>query len=430
MKILQVVPSLSPRTGGPAKAALELSEELALQGEEVTIFSTDHGFEENSRPLPIGVTVQAPPRHSEPRPFGAGRRISKCEILPLRFAQGQDDGTKRLPIGRGFEIQLFKYRRPRSYFYSPDLREALEREIRAFDVVHIHGLWLYPTFIASRICQKKRVPYLIRPCGMLDSFSLAHHAIRKNLYRFFIEDRNLREAEAIHFTSEEERRRAGVWGSNGRAVVVPLGINVDDDSIFPPAGEFRKRFQFLQGKKIVLFLGRVNFKKGLDLLIDAFAQVAKEVTNVHCVIAGPDDEGYGRKVRGWIEKKEVKDRVTMTGFVEGKEKLALFRASNIFCLPSHQENFGMAVVEAMSAGLPVVVSDQVALHKEIQNCEAGIVTRCEAKEIAAALFHLLKDESLRKRMGANGRELVQEKYQWEKISQEMIQLYESLAHGH
>lgn len=383
MNILQVVSTLSPRAGGPAKAVVDLSRELARQGERVSIFSADCGPEEpDSR---------------------------------TRFQEGN------------VEICRFGPKWPGHYGYSPLFAQELKRRIKDFDIVHIHGLWTYPTFAAGRISRKERVPYLIRPCGMLDEYCIGHHRLRKTVYYFLAERKNLISAQAVHFTHETERDRSFGGNASLRSVVIPLGCDLSDFADMPPRGNFKNRYAHLHGKKIVSFLGRLNFKKGLDLLIDAVAELKKSVQDVHCVIAGPDDEGYGSRLKRWIHQKGMAEDVTFTGFLNVDQKRELFGDSEVFCLPSHQENFGIAVVEAMACALPVVVSDQVSLSKEIQSVEAGIVTRLKVFEIASALKQLLQHDSLKRRMGEQGRNLVRDKYRWEPNARRLIRLYGELV---
>ncbi|OGW85167.1 MAG: hypothetical protein A3C35_07180 [Omnitrophica bacterium RIFCSPHIGHO2_02_FULL_46_11] len=383
MKILQVVSELSPRMGGPAQAVLELSRVLAREGQAVSIFATDPD-------------------------------LKVFEQSHLR--------TKVTDVS----IKLFKSIGWRHYYYSPSFKKELKQRVRDFDIVHIHGIWTYPTLAASRICKEAGVPYVIRPCGMLDRYCFSHHQLRKKIYYALAEQKNLTSAHAIHFTTEEERHRSSMNGLANQAVVIPLGLDLEPYLCLPPRGNFRKHYPHLEGKKIILFLGRINFKKGLDLLIDAFSAVLKETKEAHCIIAGPDDEGYGKRLKEWISEKGISEHVTVIGFVEGEAKLALFRDSDIFCLPSHQENFGIAVVEAMAAGLPVVISDQVNLYREIQSEQAGIVTGLNSSEIASAFLRLLQDDHLRETMAMNSRAYVKRNYQWDKIVKDLMRLYEHI----
>lgn len=392
MNILHVISNLSPRSGGPAKVVLEVSKELATCGHKITIFSIRNP--EEMIPNPGG----SEGNDSEPPGFGG--------------------------FGR---IQLFDCVGPRNYGYSPSLTTQLVREIASFDILHLHGLWTYPTWTASRIAKKFGVPYVIRPCGMLDRYSMSHHPIRKKIYYELIEKENLKNAAAVHFTSEEECRRSDAELFRDRIVVIPLGVNLEDYRQPPEKGEFRNKYPHLKDQKIILFLGRLSFKKGLDLLICAFSELLKKMGQVHCVIAGPDDENYGRHVKRWIREEKIENHVTILGFQDRKAKTELFRDCDLFCLPSHQENFGLSVVEAMAAGLPVVISEHVNLFREIKEAGAGLVTPLESHELASALLALLSNDALRQSMGKRGKRLVEEHYQWSQVAQAWLNTYEVLT---
>ncbi|MBI4397742.1 MAG: glycosyltransferase [Candidatus Omnitrophica bacterium] len=375
MNILHVIPSLSGTTGGPARALFDLTRQLVLEGHSVTIFTT----------------------------ASAGGRSQN-----------------------GFTIEQFQRKWPRPYCYAPDLKNRLEETLAGFDVVHIHGIWWYPTYIASRLCHQKKIPYIIRPCGMLDRYSLSRHGFKKQIYGWLIERKNLEQAGAIHFTSEEEKNRSALFGSKATAAVIPLGVFMEDYLEALPQGEFRARHSPLLGKKIILFLGRIHFKKGLDLLVRAFSSMHQQNPAVHLVIAGPDD-GYLQSLKRFIRRNNIESSVTLLGYVEGRQKLALLRDSDIFCLPSRQENFGIAVIEAMAAGLPVVVSDQVNICREIDAARAGKVVPCDERALEHALKELLQCEEERKQMAERAKKVVQEQFQWKQVTQKIIQLYKSLC---
>src|SRR6185436_20783168 len=179
----------------------------------------------------------------------------------------------------------------------------------------------------------------------------------------------------------------------------PPGVHVERYCDSSVDGSFRAAWPETRGRRIVLFLGRLNFKKGLDLLVRAFGEVARRRPDVHLVLAGPDDDGYGATVRRWLGAEGVLDRVTFTGMLLGRAKLAAFRDADVFVLPSYTENFGMAVVEAMACGRPVVISDHVNIWHEVAAAGAGRVTRCDAGEVAAALLGLLDDPAARRAAG-------------------------------
>lgn len=383
MNILQVISNLSPASGGPSKAVLELSEALVSSGHDVHLYATDYGLSN-----------------------------------PSEFLKGIKE--------RGFFPELFPARAGGRYCFAPSLKKRLGQKAGDFDVVHIHGLWTYPTWAAARACQRANIPYIVRPCGMLDHYCLSHHRLRKRVYYRLIERSVLEHASAIHFTSEEERERSLTNGFEAKTVVLPLGLRFHDYLSLPPIGSFRSRYPQWTGKKIILFLGRISFKKGIDLLLESISILLREREDIHCVIAGPDEEGYGKTLKRLIRRRKIESDVTFLGFVGGREKLALLRDSDIFCLASHQENFGIAALEACATGVPVVVSDQVNLCREIASAQAGFVTGLRSFELVPALRRLLSDDDLRARMGANGRRLAEEKYQWDQVIGGWTALYQRI----
>jgi glycosyltransferase involved in cell wall biosynthesis len=176
-------------------------------------------------------------------------------------------------------------------------------------------------------------------------------------------------------------------------------------------------------RRIILFLGRLNFKKGLDLLVRSFSEIARSRDDVHLVLAGPDNEGYGAKVLEWLKREGMLSRTTFAGMVTGQDKLDLLCDAELFVLPSYSENFGLAVVEAMAAGLPVVISNKVNIWREILEARAGLVVSCDAKELADAVNQLLLNPAVAKKMGCRGRAIVENKFSWERVAPRMIELY-------
>ncbi len=172
---------------------------------------------------------------------------------------------------------------------------------------------------------------------------------------------------------------AGKYTFGTPGFVVPLGLDIEEYSFNSTEGKLLSRFPELNGKKIILFLGRINFKKGLNILVNAFAAIARDQDDVHLLIAGPNDTGYGKKVSRWLKKENVYTKTTLAGMLQGEEKLEAFHISSVFVLPSYSENFGIAVLEAMACGLPVIVSDKVNLRPEVVASKAGEVVPCDAE---------------------------------------------------
>ena len=210
-------------------------------------------------------------------------------------------------------------------------------------------------------------------------------------------------------------------------VVAPLGVDVDQAIGERRPDAFASTWPETVGKKVILFFGRLNFKKGLDILARAFGRLARRRDDVVLVVAGPDTEGYGAMVRGWLEDEGVLDRTLFTGMLTGARKSAALSGATLFVLPSYSENFGIAVVEAMAAGQPVVISKHVNICREVADAEAGLVVNTDADEVANAMETLLDDPALAERMGLNGKRLVRDCFTWDSAGPNLMDLYRRVA---
>jgi glycosyltransferase involved in cell wall biosynthesis len=340
------------------------------------------------------------------------------------------DGVGRLDVPtdvsvvkRGVRVRYFRSGIRRIWPLALPLCRALAREIPRYDVVHIHSLYLSHGVVAGHYCRKFGVPYIMQPHGSLDPFLRERHRLRKAVYELLIERRNMEHAAGIHFTAEEERRLALPYIGKSRSFVVPLGIYPEDYANLPPRGTFRREFPEVGGRRIVLHLGRINFKKGLDVLVDAFSLLAAKRGDVHLVLAGPDNEGYGVEIRKRIERHGLSDRVTFTGTLEGDIKLAALAEADVFALPSYTENFGISVVEAMACGLPVVISKNVNIWREVAAAAAGIATECTGDACGEALNRVLADPALAQQMGASGQQLAMTRFNWLSVGQQLEEVY-------
>lgn len=212
-----------------------------------------------------------------------------------------------------------------------------------------------------------------------------------------------------------------------RAFVVPNGIDLSVFSVLPPKEILKEKFPELRGKKIILFLSRIHRNKGLDTLIRAFAVIAKEQADVHLVIAGRDDgDGYEKALRKSVSSYNLGSRVSFVGMLSGREKLEAFTGSDIFVLPSYSESFGMACVEAMACGVPVIISDKVGIHKEVMKNNACIVVEPKIDSLYKGIKSLLENDSLRQKIGLNGRKFTEKYYNIEKAADMMIEEYKNI----
>jgi glycosyltransferase involved in cell wall biosynthesis len=382
MRTLHVIPSLAESDGGPSKAALEMCRELTRRSHNAEIYTTN------------------------------------------ATAQSRSDVLLGQPLSvHGVNVTYFPINGGTYYKYSYSMAAALKATIPRYDIVHIHSLYQFPSTAAAHYCRKYRVPYILRPHGTLDPFLYKRHPLRKRIYELMIERRNLAAAAAVHFTSEEELRLATRSGLDFK------GVELDDplpcaaraaDSLWPE----------LRGKRVILFLSRINFKKGLDILAAAFGEVHKVRADAHLVIAGPDIDGYGTKVREWLTAAAALEAATFTGMVLDTRKAALLSRADLFVLPSYSENFGIAVVEAMGAGLPIVISNRVNIWREIDAAHAGFVVTPDARELATAILALLDNPGMARSMGERGHRLAREQFSWRAAGDHLEHLYGQLICKH
>ncbi len=333
----------------------------------------------------------------------------------------------RLPALAGTaKIELFPQHFPGLFATSFPLARALREAISRADIVHLHSLYLFHTWATALLCRRFGVPYLLRPHGTLDPFLWKRHRGRKAVLETLFQNRVLREAASLHYTAEEEMRLAKPYAQGNRGVVVPNGLDLAQYAELPAAGSFCAAHPEIGDRRIVLFLSRLNFKKGLDILVPGFAQAAKRHADLHLVIAGPDD-GMETAARGWVAAEGIGDRTSFVGMLDHKAKLAAFRDAAMFVLPSYSENFGIAIVEAMACGVPVAISDKVNIWREIQEAGAGLVGPADVETVTQQIERLAADPASAAEMGRRGKALAADRFSWTTIARQLETVYRSLA---
>jgi glycosyltransferase involved in cell wall biosynthesis len=379
MRVLHIICGINPRQGGPTNALFGLAQAQRRAGMEVSIIATWRGEEE----------------------VIAAEKLRALEI-PVRLV-----GPVRGMLAR-----------------HPDLRSIVSAGVDRADIVHIHALWEEIQHVAASAAQARGIPYIVRPCGMLDPWSLHHHPIRKIIYLLWRLKRNLHRASAIHFTSGGECEAALPLKLRAPVIVEPLGIDLKEFGEPVPPGSFRRRWPILEDRPYVIFFGRICPEKGFDLLMPAFAQASRG--RAALVIAGPDTEHYQASVERMIRAHGLKNDVVFTGMLKGEERVAALAEASLFVLPSRHENFGLAVAEAMAAGCPVIVSDQVNIHQEIQNAGAGAVVPLQVEALTKVLAQWLDDADLRKTASIRAKRFVGEHYDLDHIARGWSDHYEYL----
>lgn len=293
-------------------------------------------------------------------------------------------------------------------------------QLPAVDVMHMHGVWNPIIKAAARAAHARNIRFVITPHGTLDPWSLAQRKLKKHLALALSYRKILNTATFIHTLNEDEKRLLDPLKLAAPREVIPNGIFLEELANLPAPGTFRAAHPELGDAPFVLFLSRLHYKKGLDYLADAFAITAKQHPGVHLVVAGPD--GGAREAFEQQVAQLHTPNVHVVGPLYGEDKLAALVDAAIFCLPSRQEGFSIAITEALALGVPVVISDQCHFP-EVAQASAGIITPLEPKAIADAMNTLLADQALRQRMGSAGSELVRTRYTWPKVAERTIELY-------
>jgi glycosyltransferase involved in cell wall biosynthesis len=379
MRILHVAPTIDPVQGGPVSVLAGLAPAQVQAGLDVSLLAT----------------------------WRQGESVALADRLKATGVNVTLIGPATGPLRR-------------HPLLASDVADAVARA----DVVHVHALWEEVQHQAARAAWRAGVPYVLTPHGMLDPWSLSQSRWKKKLYLAWRLRRNLSEAAALHFTTQTEADLVTPLRLGPPSLIETLGLDLAEFEVLPPKGTFRSRHPAVGNRPILLFLGRLHHKKGLELLIPAFADAA--LGDAMLVIAGPDSDGYRERLEAQIAARRLTDRVLFTGMLHGVDRIAAFVDADLFVLPSYQENFGIAVVEALAAGTPVVVSDQVNIWQDVAGASVGSVVKTDAHALATELRRWMADDGLRKAAADRARPFVWHRYDWRQIAARWINHYKGL----
>ncbi len=409
MRCVHVIPYMAARAGGPVVVVDRLCRRMAALGVESVVLTTD-------------VLGEAPPERVEARDGGVGGPALARSGDTSRWA-----GIGDCP-GGGYEQRTF-HALSRRFAYSPALAAALNEIVPTCDLVHVHTLWTHTTAAAVRAARRHRVPCVVMPHGMLDPNALARKRLRKLLYGRLFEFARVRSARGVIYTTDEERdlarRTLRTAAGKPPEYVVPLGADEPPGRREVLARAFLADRPDLADKTLVTFLGRVHPKKGLDLLVPAFAAVAARVPRAHLLIVGPDEAGTWPRVRRQVESLGLAARVTRIDMLTGARKWSALAASTLFVLPSYQENFAIAVAEAMRIGTPVVISERVNIRRTVESGGAGRVVPCEVAALGAAIQQCLDaPQTVWRAMSDAAVAVAQRHCDWGQTAEAMMDVYD------
>ncbi|MFB2922043.1 glycosyltransferase [Aerosakkonema funiforme] len=396
MKVLHIIPSVSPRRGGPTQVVLNLIKCLREQGIDAEIATTNDNGSDGLSPLDVPLN----------------QRI-EYEKVPVWFFE-QFSPPKGVQIGKD-----------KGFVFSAPLTHWLWQHIRDYDILDNHYLFSYPCTCAGAIARWQKVPYTVRAMGQLTPWALSQSRLKKQIYSFLIERKNLARAAAIHCTSIGEAEDVRNFGIETPTAVLPLGV---EPPIFRPAAKqkIREIYGIAPPTPIVLFLSRLHYKKRPDLLLRSLSKLADRNCDFHLILAGSGEPDYLSYLNNLISSLNLATRTSLPGFVSGEDKDLLLQGADIFVLPSFSENFGIAVGEAIASGLPVIVTPDIQISQEISAFETGLVVEGEVEPLANAIAQLLESPEKRQKLGENGKRLASDRYSWQKIGHHLATVYTSI----
>ncbi len=386
MKVLHVIPSISPNLGGPSQVVINEVKYLRKCGIDAEIVTTNDD-EKNVLDVPLN------------------QKINYQEV-PIYFLPRFNPRMKE-------------------FIFSSAITNWLWQNSNNYDLINTHYLFSYPSTCAGAIARIKKIPYVVRTIGQLTPWALQQSKIKKQIYSFLIEKNNLNKANAIHCTSPQEAEDVKNFGIKTPTFILPLGMNFSI-KIVDAKSKLREKYNILNHQKIILFLSRLHYKKRPDLLIDSLKNTKQQRDDFFLILAGSGELEYINFLKDKITQHNLSKNVIFTGFVEGDLKNLLLQGSDMFVLPSFSENFGLAIAEAMAAECPVIVTKGIQITDQIIEYQAGLMSEDNEESLTKTISTLLDSDILRQKLGENGKKLVQEKYSWQVIAEKLSIIYKSI----
>ena len=382
MKILNIC-AYTWSIGGPARIIYDHTTEVLRKGHSVDILS----------PVSPG---------DEPYPVPEGAHLILCKRTPVISR-----------IYREFSIELIHY---------------LKKNIHQYDIIHIHGIWHFGSLAPFLFTSKAKKVITIH--GLLDRWAINHHRWKKDLVSFLYQKKLLGKADLIQINNQDEEQDVlhylGYRPDN--LVIIPNGMRMADYTHLPAKNTFRTHFGLDPSKKTVLFMGRLNIKKGLDLLLPAFKNYISKYNDAQLVLAGPDD-GYLNETENFIQTNQLSDKILLVGMLTDQIKKAALADADLFVLPSYSEGFSIAVLEAMASKVPTLVSDRVGFGDYIKEHHAASLTELTVESLSRQLETTLQDASYRQKLMENAYQMLVDNFDIGVVANRLLEEYQKIAKG-
>jgi glycosyltransferase involved in cell wall biosynthesis len=386
VKILHYIPVYAPawQFGGPILSVSQLCEGLVSLGHEVEVFTSNAGLENHPNIISNHPTVN-----------------------------------------NGVTVTYFSSVSGIGGIHSPGMEETVKRRVKEFDLVHITGIWQPTSYAACQAAKTFNIPYILSLRGALSPYSWSQKTLKKTLYYLWRERWNVNNATGIHYTAQQEFEECHWLNFSGKPIIIPNGLDTDFWQSDPlGAKAWREKQEFKKDEFLLLNVGRLHHKKGLDLLPSVLNKIRDLEWKM--IFVGGDDDGTKNQLIRQFESLKLSDRVHFLPKCEPQKLCAIYSACNLFVLPSRHENFGNVVVEALACGCPVMISDRVGLHREISRDNMGWVLKRNVGDWVTAIRNLITDSTSLDRIVSKSSQYVELNYSIDKVSKDMLNCYSSL----
>jgi glycosyltransferase involved in cell wall biosynthesis len=384
MRVLCVSPYYEPAYvyGGPAHSVPALCRALVRQGMSVCVFTTNANGETSLD-------------------------------LPVSRALTRD----------GVQVYYFPRLTRARFFWSPELARTCLNRISEFDILHTNGTFNFPSLVSARIAVSKGIPVVLSPRGELMPWSLSQKKPKKRIYMRFLGRGHIERMAALICSDELEQQAIKHLGLRNTTFVIPNCIDARSFANLPPRSALRTTWGISDGAVVILVLGRIHPKKRPDLAVEAFVRIADQFQNAHLVFVGPDESGLGPSLLARAQQAGCQDRLHFTGLLDPEQVRQALADADLFLMPSESENFGMAAAEAMAAGLPAVISENLGMSRYVTQMKAGQVVPLDAKAVADGLARLLQDPAGLGEIGRRVKQLAADTFDLSVVGRQVKECY-------